>query len=142
MKSTALSTNSSIVRRKVEFRSARHTNNLEAIKAFYVQILGLEVLGEFVNHDGYDGIFLGLKGNDWHLEFTSNKENATHNQDPDDILVFYPENEDQFNSIISNIEKRNLDILSPRNPYWADNGILISDPDGFNLIISPRRIVQ
>jgi hypothetical protein len=24
----------------------------------------------------------------------------------------------------------------PKNPYWIENGIMISDPDGFNIIFS------
>jgi hypothetical protein len=41
------------------FRFARHTNDLERIKSFYITILGFELLGSFENHNGYDGIFIG-----------------------------------------------------------------------------------
>jgi hypothetical protein len=41
------------------FRFARHTNNLEQLKSFYIYILGLELLGGFENHNGYDGVFIG-----------------------------------------------------------------------------------
>lgn len=52
------------------FRFARHTNNLEQLKTFYIDVLGLELLGSFENHNGYDGIFLGNQNENWHLEFT------------------------------------------------------------------------
>lgn len=32
-------------------RVARHTNNLEKIEAFYVNVLGFERLGGFQNHN-------------------------------------------------------------------------------------------
>ena len=41
------------------FRFARHTNDLEQIKSFYIDILGFELLGDFENHNDYDGIFIG-----------------------------------------------------------------------------------
>ena len=40
------------------FRFARHTNDLEQIKSFYIAILGFELLGTFENHNGYDGVFI------------------------------------------------------------------------------------
>lgn len=40
-------------------RVARHTNNLEIIENFYVNILGFEKLGGFQNHNNYDGSFIG-----------------------------------------------------------------------------------
>ena len=52
------------------FRYARHTNNLEQLKSFYIDVLGLELLGGFENHDGYDGAFIGKQDENWHLEFT------------------------------------------------------------------------
>lgn len=56
------------------FRNARHTHNLNSIIKFYTTILKLEVLGNFKNHNGYDGVFLGKENTDWHLEFTSRNE--------------------------------------------------------------------
>ncbi len=52
----------------MKVRFARHTNNLEAIKSFYIGILGLELLGSFENHNGYDVIFIGVHITDWYLE--------------------------------------------------------------------------
>ena len=44
----------------MQFRSARHTDNIEGLKTFYTEIIGLDILGDFKDHDGYSGIFLGL----------------------------------------------------------------------------------
>jgi len=41
----------------MNFRAARHTNNLKAIKEFYTQIICLDFLGEFIKHNNYNGIF-------------------------------------------------------------------------------------
>ena len=66
------------------FRVARHTNNLEALSEFYTKVLNLQVLGEFKDHDHYDGIFIGLEAENWHLEFTKPNEIADHKFDEDD----------------------------------------------------------
>ena len=52
----------------MKFRVARHTWKIDPIINFYQSLLGLEILGSFKNHNGYDGIFLGLKDENWHLD--------------------------------------------------------------------------
>lgn len=122
------------------FRNARHTQNLESIISFYTSILRFNILGSFENHNGYDGVFLGKENTDWHLEFTSTNEVINSKYDEDDILVFYPTNEKEYEQIVKNIKENNIEILLSKNPYWKENGILIQDPDKFNIIISPLRI--
>jgi len=81
------------------FRFARHTNNLEQLKSFYIDILGLELLGGFENHNGYDGVFIGKPNENWHLEFTKSEEIVTFNFGEEDILVFYPNTKLEFELI-------------------------------------------
>ena len=51
-------------------RVARPTDDLAAVVAFYRDGLGFEVLYEFRDHDGFDGVMLGRAGAAYHLEFT------------------------------------------------------------------------
>lgn len=124
----------------MKFRFARHTNNLEKLKKFYTTILSLEVLGNFENHNNYDGIFLGKQNLDWHLEFTQSDEVVEFNFNEDDILVFYPENLVEYDSLIENINNNNISFIESKNPYWNQNGKMILDPDGFRIIISNLKI--
>lgn len=57
----------------VQFRVARPTNNLAEIVKFYHEGLGLEILGRFEDHSGYDGVMLGLPDKIHHLELPSIK---------------------------------------------------------------------
>ena len=123
-------------------RVARHTNNLDKLIEFYTKILALEILGSFKDHAGYDGVFIGKKEAQWHLEFTSNEEQAEHSFDDHDVLVFYPTSKSSFQKVKENIQAHKLSILKAKNPYWNDNGILVQDPDGFNVIISPLKIAD
>ncbi|OIQ21656.1 MAG: prolyl endopeptidase [Flavobacterium sp. MedPE-SWcel] len=124
----------------MNLRVARHTNNLDEIIIFYKNILSLEVLGSFENHDNYDGVFIGNKNMNWHLEFTKSNEVIDHQFNDDDILVFYPPTSSIYNKIIENINKHKIKVLKAKNPYWHKNGILIQDPDGYNIIISDLKI--
>jgi hypothetical protein len=120
----------------MNLRVARHTNNLEKIKSFYIDILGFELLGSFENHDNYDGIFIGKPDLDWHFEFTMSNEKANHSFDEDDIIVLYPKNINDFNKLTDNLLKLNISSVLSKNPYWNENGIMFLDPDGFRIIIS------
>jgi hypothetical protein len=121
-------------------RVARHTNNLKSLVAFYCDILNFDVLGSFEDHDAYNGVFLGRKDLDWHLEFTTSLAKAQHQFDEDDILVFYPKSKIDYSNILHNIKQQNIKINTSKNPYWNENGVMIQDPDGFNVIISDLKI--
>ena len=94
------------------------------------------MLGEFTNHDNYDGIFIGKLNLDWHLEFTKSNEIAKFEFGDEDYLVFYLDNMLEYNSIMDKIYKNKIKLLDSKNPYWNENGAIIIDPDGFGIIIS------
>jgi hypothetical protein len=120
----------------MNFRFARHTNDLEIIKHFYTCVLGFDLSGSFENHDGYNGIFIGKPDSDWHLEFTQSNEIVTFKFNEDDLLVFYPDEINEYNSLINNIEKHNINFIEAKNSYWNKNGKMFLDPDGYGIIVS------
>ena len=122
------------------FRFARHTNNLEQLKSFYIDILGLELLGGFENHNGYDGVFIGKSTENWHLEFTKSDEIVSFNFGDEDILVFYPNNKLEFELIHDRIESHSIKFINSKNPYWNENGKMLLDPDGYRVVISHLNI--
>jgi len=97
-------------------------------------------LGDFKNHDGYDGIFLGRKDLDWHLEFTSSKDKAVHQTDPDDALIFYPKTKASYQAILDNLAKYKVKTIKAKNPYWQKYGFMFQDSDGFNIIVCDLKI--
>jgi catechol 2,3-dioxygenase-like lactoylglutathione lyase family enzyme len=117
-------------------RVARHTNNLEKIEDFYVNILGFERLGGFQNHATYDGVFIGKLGLDWHFEFTQSEAKANHTFDEDDVTVLYPKTILEYNNLIKSILGNSISIITSKNTYWNKNGKMFLDPDGFRIIIS------
>ena len=122
------------------FRFARHTNNLEQIKSFYIDILGFELLGGFENHNGYDGIFIGKSSENWHLEFTKSEEIVHFDFNEDDVLVFYPNSKIEFDFIMNKIQSTKIEFIKAKNSYWNENGKMVIDPDGYRIIISDLKI--
>ncbi|MCB9187709.1 MAG: VOC family protein [Flavobacteriales bacterium] len=123
----------------MKLRIARHTDNLDRMIEFYKNILGLDLMGEFKDHDEYSGVFLGKTGMNWELEFTSSPNPAKHDFDEDDLLVFYHNTEDLL-KIKSKIIESRIPIKKAKNPYWNQNGLLIHDPDGFGIILTTKKI--
>jgi extradiol dioxygenase family protein len=92
------------------FRYARHTDDLKKIEKFYTEIVGLEKLGSFENHNNYNGLFLGHKNSNWHLEFTNSTEQPKSKFDEDDILVFYVNSEIELTRIKKTIEYKGINL--------------------------------
>lgn len=122
------------------FRYARHTNSIDKLIVFYRDIIGLEVLATFENHNGYDGVFIGKSDSNWHIEFTQNTDATNHHFDADDVLVFYPDSTIEYDQILNALDKACIKQEIPKNPYWQRNGIQISDPDGYGIIISKQKV--
>jgi len=55
---------------RFHLRVARPVSNLQRAQQMYCAGLGLEVIDGFENHEGFDGVMLGFRGCDYHLEFT------------------------------------------------------------------------
>ena len=123
----------------MKFRIARHTKDLNRMIDFYGRILGLKVLGEFKDYQNYNGVFLGIPGENWHLEFTVSEDSPAHCPDDDDLLVFYAGSLDEFNKIKERFIVNKVRPVKPKNRYWKKNGITFEDPDGFRIVISVLR---
>ena len=119
----------------MKLRVARHTSNLKPLISFYTTVLGLDVIGSFTDHAGYDGVFIGGKNTGWHLEFTISTSEADHHADEDDLLVFYVD-EKEYDIIIAKALTNNIKQVPAKNPYWAANGVTLIDPDGFRIVVT------
>jgi catechol 2,3-dioxygenase-like lactoylglutathione lyase family enzyme len=114
-------------------------SQIPASLRFYVDILGLDRLGGFAGHNGYNGAFVGRAGSDWHIEFTSH-ESGLPKPSPteEDLLVFYV-SEDQLQAAVTSLGEAGFGLVVHENPYWADAGALVCrDPDGYLVVLCPH----
>lgn len=120
----------------VQFRFARPTDKFEEVINFYETGLGLKRIGEFENHEGYDGVMFGLPDEEYHLEFTRHV-NGSPCPAPtkDNLLVFYMPNKDEIEKITNRLNKMNYYEVEPENPYWKEKGTTIEDPDGWRIVL-------
>jgi catechol 2,3-dioxygenase-like lactoylglutathione lyase family enzyme len=120
----------------VQFRIARPTNQIDNLMEFYGEGLGLEEIGEFSGHDGYDGVMYGLPDNSYHLEFTQSEVPLELPQPTKEhLLVFYIPNLFELNRIVERLAGMGYHEVEPENPYWANGGVTIEDPDGWRIVL-------
>ena len=117
-------------------RVARPTDDLAAVVRFYRDGLGLDVLYEFKDHDGFDGVMLGHPGAGYHLEFTR-RHGHTAGRAPteDNLLVFYLPDRGEWERAVRRMEAHGHRPVPPFNPYWDVRGKTFEDPDGYRVVL-------
>ena len=120
----------------VHLRIARPTDDLAAVTKFYRDGLAFEVLGEFRDHDGFDGVMLGLEGSPYHLEFTRNAAHpAGRAPSEDHLLVFYLPDAAAWRAAVDRMERAGCKAVASFNPYWDRHGRTFEDPDGYRVVL-------
>lgn len=121
---------------RAHLRVARPTDDLNAVVRFYRDGLGFQVVGEFKNHDGFDGIMLGHPGAGYHLEFTRKHGHAAGRAPTDDnLLVFYIPDRDEWERAVRRMERLGYAQVEPANSYWKKQGATFCDPDGYRVVL-------
>lgn len=117
-------------------RVARPSDRLEEVVAFYRDGLGLGVLGEFKDHDGFDGVMLGRAGVPYHLEFTAKRgHKAGRAPTQDNLLVFYLPGKREWSAAVRRLKAAGHEPVRSFNPYWDKKGVTFEDPDGYRIVL-------
>ena len=117
-------------------RVARPTDNLDEVVRFYRDGLGFVELYHFENHEGFDGVMVGLKGAPYHLEFTSARgHRAGRAPTQDSLLVFYIPDVNEWNYAINRFKQAGYAAVASFNPYWDRLGLTFEDPDGYRVVL-------
>ena len=117
-------------------RVARPSDDLEALLSFYRDGLGLSILFRFTDHDGFDGVILGLENAPYHLEFTRARGHATGRAlSLDNLLVFYLPDTPAWQAAVNRMRAAGFEPVVAFNPYWRRNGLTFEDPDGYRVVL-------
>lgn len=118
------------------FRIARPVSNLTRTETMYKIGLGLQRLGHFEDHDGFDGVMLGLQGEAYHFEFTYCRSHPVKpTPTPDDLLVFYVADPKDWGNCCESMQVAGFLEVPSLNPFWDVHGRTFEDPDGYRMII-------
>jgi catechol 2,3-dioxygenase-like lactoylglutathione lyase family enzyme len=117
-------------------RIARPTDRLEQVVRFYTEGLGLIVLGSFEDHDGFDGVMVGLPAAPFHLEFTRRRGHAAGREPrADHLLVFYLPDRGDWRASTDRMQSAGYRTVLSSNPYWDRRGLTFEDPDGYRVVL-------
>ncbi|MEC9345823.1 MAG: VOC family protein [Pseudomonadota bacterium] len=119
-----------------ELRVVRPTDDLAAVRRFYVDALGLPVIAEFRDHDGFDGLIVGISGAGYHLAFTRKHGwSAGRAATPENLLVFRIDDTQSWQRLTERMARFGHAPVPPHNPWWSGRGLTYEDPDGYRVVL-------
>lgn len=128
---------------KTKLRIARATNDLKRISEMYSEGLGLEILGSFDNHSGFDGVMLGTKEADYHFEFThEHGQLAPRSNSPEQLIIFYANDVEHSHMLRNQMLKAGFEIVKSHNPYWDQHGYTLEDFEGYRTVVCHRQLAN
>lgn len=117
-------------------RVARPTDRLAECVRFYRDALGLVELGGFHDHDGYDGVMLGLPDSTVHLELTAHVAGSPcPAPSADNLLVLYLPDRPAVDQVGARLAAAGHPAVEPENPYWRGRSVTVEDPDGWRVVL-------
>jgi catechol 2,3-dioxygenase-like lactoylglutathione lyase family enzyme len=120
----------------LKLRVARPTNDLAALRRFYVHALGMSELYAFEAHDGFNGLMVGHPQAPYHLEFTTQVGHvAEQAPSPEHLLVFYYPELSAWETAVARLRAHGHQPVPAHNPYWDQQGLTFEDPDGYRVVL-------
>ena len=117
-------------------RIARPTDKLDEVVRFYTDGLGLQILDRFENHEGFDGVMVGLAGETYHFEFTHQQGHFVGRAPTqDNLIVFYLSDRSEWDRAVIKMNSIGYESVPSYNPYWDINGATFEDPDGYRVVL-------
>lgn len=124
-------------------RTARPTTDLPRIRRFYEEVVGLPVLGDFADHDGFDGAIFGVPDGRAQLELVASPHGEAPAPTGEDALVLYADDAEAAAALATRLREAGAPEVTlatdpTLNPYWPSNGATcFTDPDGYRLVVVP-----
>lgn len=121
---------------RAHLRIARPVSDLERSAAMYRQALGLDEIGRFEDHEGFDGVMLGTSGFPYHLEFTFSRGHpVAPRPTPEDLLVLYLPDPSEWQAAYDAMLQAGFVEVAPFNPYWGQRGRTFEDHDHYHIVL-------
>ena len=125
-----------MIKSQTTLRVARATDHLNEVVRFYTGGLGLKLLGSFEDHEGFDGVMIGIEDGPYHFEFTRQRgQVAGRASTEDSLLVFYLPDEAEWKAAVDRMTAAGYEPVPSYNPYWDRQGRTYEDPDGYRVVL-------
>lgn len=126
----------------VAIRVARPTTDLDRIRSFYEDVVGLPLLWSFADHDGFDGAIFGLPDERVQLELVCSPHGDVPAPTGEDALVLYYGADGAGPELVDRLRRAGTtEVMADDpalNPYWPRHGASsFVDPDGYRLVVVP-----
>lgn len=120
-------------------RVTRMTDNLSEVSKMYQKALGFDILANYEDEEGFDGIVLGHKNHNYHLEFTNRISDRPRKFEiADTFMVFYLPDSREWECACRSMIDAGFKFVEARNPYWKRVGKTYEDIDGYRIVIQNR----
>lgn len=121
-------------------RIARPVDDLARTRNMYCRGLGLRVLGSFEDHDGFDGVMLGVAGGPYHFEFTCSRKHPVRPAPTvEDLVVFYLPSAPDWRAACARMLSAGFRQVAALNPYWGKSGRTYEDCDGYRVVLQQEQ---
>lgn len=118
-------------------RFARSSSHYDQTIAFYRDVLGLPVVGQFAASFGEDGTVFGLPDTHIQLEIVRARGDVMA-PDPLDMLVLYLPGAAAVTAATAPLRTAGVPADPAPHPYWvARGGVVHLDPDGRRVVFAP-----
>jgi hypothetical protein len=102
----------------------------------YSRGLDLRVLASFEDHNGFDGVMLGVPGAQYHFEFTHSRQHpVAPSPTIEDLAVFYIPEEAAWQTSCAAMLAAGFKQVAAFNPYWNERGCTYEDADGYRVVL-------
>lgn len=119
-----------------QLRVARPVSDLAVSRDMYRAGLGLQIIAEFSDHQGFSGVMLGYVDHSWHLEFTvCHQHPLPPVSSAEDLLVLYFPQKAEWQAACDRMIDAGFRSVESFNPYWSIAGQTFIDPDGYRTVI-------
>jgi len=94
------------------------------------------VIDSFTGHEGFDGVMLGHRGQQYHFEFTRKRGHAAGRAPTqDNLLVFYYPDAQEWERAMARMIEHGYTPVPLFNPYWDARGKTFEDADGYRVVL-------
>ena len=118
-------------------RFSRSSAHYDRAVAFYRDVVGLPLIGQFTGSFGEDGTLFGLPGPALHLEIVRGRGPGP-SVDPLDLVVLYLSGGPAVAVAAARLDQAGVPRDAAPHPYWsARGGAVFLDPDGRRVVFAP-----